>query len=198
MQWNRSQTIGLAKPACVLCHGYGQRLTTRGKETTCNCVFRAIFRACYNKFRECTQNERHMTSVSLEFCGGRGGYRVYSRKTEEYIADFCLVSQRTLDQFEHRIFRYHFLLGADWKLCCRQLKVDRGNFFHAVYRIQQKLGRVFAELEPYALYPVDEYFSGTRRHTEIIDRRKETNPGPIPIRIPAIAQRQQVPLGRLA
>jgi hypothetical protein len=33
-----------------------------------------------------------------------------------------------------------------WKLCCRQLGTDRGNFFHAVYRIEQKLGRVFAEL----------------------------------------------------
>jgi len=52
------------------------------------------------------------------------------------------------------------LLGADWKLCCRRLKMDRGNFFHTLYRIQQKLGRVFRELEPYALFPLDEYFGG--------------------------------------
>jgi hypothetical protein len=38
--------------------------------------------------------------------------------------------------------------------------MDRGNFFHAVYRIEQKLGRVFRELEPYALFPVNEYFHG--------------------------------------
>ena len=77
------------------------------------------------------------------------------------MADFCLISRRELDAFHYKIFRYHFLLGADWKLCCRQLHMDRGLFFHAVYRIQQKLGRVFAELQPYALYPLDEYFGGT-------------------------------------
>lgn len=75
------------------------------------------------------------------------------------MADFCLVSRRTLDEFEYRIFRYHHLLGADWRLCCRQLKMDRGEFFHAVYRVEQKLGKVFAELEPYPLYPLREYFN---------------------------------------
>jgi hypothetical protein len=29
-----------------------------------------------------------------------------------------------------------------------------------VYRLQQKLGRVFRELEPYGLFPVDDYFHG--------------------------------------
>ncbi len=76
------------------------------------------------------------------------------------MADFCLVSRRALDDAEHRIFRFYFLLGADWKLSCRRLGMDRGNFFHAVYRIQQRLGRTFAELEPYSLYPLDEYFGG--------------------------------------
>jgi hypothetical protein len=39
--------------------------------------------------------------------------------------------------------------------------MDRGSFFHEVYRIEQKLGRIYRELEPYALYPLDEYFGGT-------------------------------------
>jgi hypothetical protein len=82
------------------------------------------------------------------------------------MADFCLVSRRALDDFEHRIFRYHHLLGADWRLCCRQLHMDRGDFFHAVYRIEQKLGRVFAELEPYSLYPLREYFNGVVRKND--------------------------------
>jgi hypothetical protein len=68
-----------------------------------------------------------------------------------------------LDDSEHRLFRYHFLLGADWKLCARKLSVDRGNFFHAVYRVEQKLGRAFRELQPYALFPLDEYFNGPSR-----------------------------------
>jgi len=80
------------------------------------------------------------------------------------MADFCLVSQRTLEELEYRIFRNHFLLGADWRLCCRQMNIDRGTFFHHVYNIEDRLGRVFAELTPYALYPVGEYFSGVDRH----------------------------------
>jgi hypothetical protein len=43
------------------------------------------------------------------------------------------------------------------------LGIDRGNFFHAVYRIEQKLGRIFRELTPYPLFPVDDYFHGPSR-----------------------------------
>jgi len=85
-------------------------------------------------------------------------------KDEEFIADFCLVSRRTLSPREHRLFRYHYLLGADWKLCCGKLNMERGAFFHEIYRIEQKLGRVFRELEPHALFPVDEYFNGASRY----------------------------------
>jgi hypothetical protein len=83
------------------------------------------------------------------------------------MADFCLVSRRTLDETQYKIFTNHFLLGADWKLCCRKLGMDRGAFFHEVYRIEQKLGRTFRELEPFALFPLDEYFNSTiRRETK--------------------------------
>jgi hypothetical protein len=99
-------------------------------------------------------------SISIEFSSGREGRRSYGRKREEYIADFCLVSRRHLDPVEQQIFKFHFLLGADWKLCCRRLKMDRGTFFHTVYRIEHRLGKVFANLQPYSLYPVDEYFGG--------------------------------------
>jgi hypothetical protein len=38
--------------------------------------------------------------------------------------------------------------------------MDRGNFFHALYDIEEKLGRVYAELKPYPLYPLRDYFGG--------------------------------------
>ncbi|HEX6893958.1 MAG TPA: hypothetical protein VF146_01720 [Bryobacteraceae bacterium] len=101
-----------------------------------------------------------MSRVTLDFVPGSARKGSWGRKDEEYAADFCLISKRTLTPMEYRIFRFHFLLGADWKLCCRRLHLDRGNFFHAVYRIEQKLGRVFRELEPYSLFPVDDYFHG--------------------------------------
>jgi len=129
----------------------------------CNCVLRAIFRACYARFRHCVTKEKYMSKVTLTFCAGKDRRLTWVRKDEDYVADFCLVSRRTLDEFEYKVFRFHFLLGADWKLCCRQMKIDRGTFFHAVYRIQQKLGRVFRDLEPYSLFPLDEYFGGSVR-----------------------------------
>lgn len=104
-----------------------------------------------------------MSKVTLTFCAGKDRRLTWVRKDEDYVADFYLVSRRTLTEFEYKVFRFHFLLGGDWRLCCRQMKIDRGTFFHAVYRIQQKLGRVFRELEPYSLYPIDEYFGGTVR-----------------------------------
>jgi hypothetical protein len=40
--------------------------------------------------------------------------------------------------------------------------MDRGSFYHEVYRIEVQLGKVFRTLRPYALHPVEEYF-GLRR-----------------------------------
>ena len=51
--------------------------------------------------------------------------------------------------------------------------MDRGTFFHTIYRIQQKLGREFADLQPYALYPPSEYFHGAVTG-------REQGPTPVP------------------
>lgn len=160
MKWDRSNAIALARMRCVYCRGNGTRIIRHGREVPCNCVFRVAFRACLNRFRECSANGAHASTVSLELTRGIEGRRVYSRKNEEYMADFCLVSKRALNEDAYKLFRFHFLLGADWRQCCRLLKIDRGTFFHGVYRIEQLLGRTFAELEPYALWPLDEYFGG--------------------------------------
>jgi hypothetical protein len=162
MQWTRSETLALAMYNCTQCHGAGLRLARKGVQP-CNCVLRSIFRICYDKFQRCVTQERHLSRISLEPHCGRSRPSTWGRKDEEYIADFFLIARRTLDEFEYRLFRYHFLLSADWKLCTRKLGLDRGNFFHAVYRIEHKLGRVFRELEPYGLFPLDEYFHGPSR-----------------------------------
>jgi hypothetical protein len=161
MDWTRSETLALAMHNCAQCHGAGLRLGRTGAVGPCNCVLRAIFRICHDRFLRCVMQERHLSRVSLEPHMGRSRPSTWGRKDEEYIADFTLISKRTLEGFEQNLFRYHFLLGADWKLCSRQLQMDRGNFFHAVYRIEQKLGRAFRELQPYPLYPLTEYFNGT-------------------------------------
>jgi hypothetical protein len=162
MEWTTTDTIALAKHSCSQCHGLGLRGGDGTSDEPCNCVLRTIFRTCYARFRHCASKEKHISHASVEFVAGREGKFSWGRKDEEYIADFCLVSRRALEDYQYRIFKFHFLLEADWKLCTRRLNIDRGNFFHEVYRIEQKLGRVFRELEPYGLYPLDEYFHGPR------------------------------------
>ena len=171
--WSQTEILALAKESCTQCQGYGLRRSSRkGPASPCNCVLRGIFKACYARFRHCIVKQQHVSTVRLEQVGGKDRRMTWGRKDEEYVADFCLVSRRVLDEEEYRIFKFHYLLGADWKLCCRRLNMDRGNFFHSVYRIQQKLGKVFRELEPYALYPLDEYFGGTVRRDLPEERRK--------------------------
>ena len=171
MEWTRSETLALAVPNCTHCFGTGIRSLRRGETQACNCVFRSIFRACYARFRHCATKEKYLSKVSLDYTS-RGGRRIWGRKDEEYVADFMLVSRRSLAPEDYKLFSYHFLLGADWRLCCRRLNMDRGNFFHSIYRIEQRLGRIFRELKPYALFPLDEYFHGRVEH--------HCGPGPEP------------------
>jgi hypothetical protein len=80
-----------------------------------------------------------------------------------------LTAKRALtDPTEWALFRYHYLFGAEWKLCCKQIGLPyeenkhRKLFFDRCYSIEAALGRVFATLTPYALYPLDNYFSTAR------------------------------------
>jgi hypothetical protein len=164
MEWNRTETLVLAAEKCVHCQGLGLREDRRSNPQPCKCVLRAVFRACYARFKQCANKDPYASRNSLEYGATRDAAGIWSRKNEEYVADFLLVSQKSLTEEEHKLFRYHYLLGADWRLCCRKLGVDKGNFFHAVYRIQQKLGRAYRELEPYPLYPLNDYFGSSMRN----------------------------------
>lgn len=164
MEWNRSETIALAKHSCTLCHGSGLRSSWGSSIVPCNCVLRAIFRACYAHFRHCQETNECLTQKSFEYMPASGEIAVtYDRKNEEFMADFVVIARRTLDETDLKLFRFHFLLGADWKLCCNRLGLDRGSFFHAIYRIQQKLGKAFRETLPYPLFPVYEYLDESRQ-----------------------------------
>lgn len=106
---------------------------------------------------------RALKCVSWERVGGPVGRGCYGRVREEYMADFVLLAQRSLPVEQLEVFRAHHLLGADWRLCCRGLRMDRGLFWHVVYDLEGRLGRVYAETEPYPLYPLSSYFAGETR-----------------------------------
>jgi hypothetical protein len=179
MEWTRTETLALAAQKCTTCHGVGLR-PSRGRATApCNCTLRGIFRVCFNRFRQCIEEQHRVKRMSLEFNASRSRRTAWSgRKNEEFTADFYLISKRVLTEDEFRILRFHFFLGADWRLCCRKLKLDRGDFFHSVYRIEQKLGRAFRETRPFALYPIDEYFRGTTEEATAIDNLIQMEPRP--------------------
>ncbi len=155
--------IALALVGCAHCKGLG----TSG-QGACICVDRSVFRIVLNKFRQCASGGHLGRPFYINGTSRAQGRVSDGRKNEDYMADVFLVSKRILtDPTEWAIFRFHHLLGADWKLCRCRLGMDKGNFFHAVYRIEQKLGKVFRELQPYALWPVDEYFQGNTRHVAV-------------------------------
>jgi hypothetical protein len=143
--WTREDTLGIAAPDCIRCHGLGLEDGRLESTQPCPCVLRAIFRTCCAKFRELAIQPR------LRAIG-------WARRDEEYMADFVRIAKRTLDEEPHRVFRTHFLLGASENLCIERLALDRGAFFHAVHQIEQRVGRALREAQPHSLYPIDEYF----------------------------------------
>lgn len=158
MEWTRSNTLALATRKCTICLGLGTRIGRKGTATACDCVLRNIFKICHNRFRDCVEKEKYLSRVTLEIHSGPDRRGTWGRKDEEYIADFIRLAERALTGEEQRIFRYRYLLGADWRLCLRKVGMDRGTFFFVLYQIQVKLGRIFAETQPYGLFPLTEYF----------------------------------------
>lgn len=189
--WESGDLLALASPACMACHGRGNAWNRRHPDRTCHCVHRRIFRICLGKFQKLLSRDKALTTTTLDYQRSGSRKQTWGRKSEEYIADFLLVMKRTLTPAQQKIFRLHFMLGADWKLCCRQLKMEKGDFFHLIYDIENQLGEQFVTIRPYALYPLDEYFGGT---TEEVNR---PTPPPTPIppsfsaMVPVARTRQQ-------
>lgn len=171
MNRNTVDLTHLALGACSICAGKGVRPSKQGAGpgrpvppfAPCSCTLRGAFRACYARFRQSVFRGKHRGPASYDKgAGGPLNRSMWSRKEEEYMADFDLVARRYLDKMHYKVFRYYFLMGADWKLCARKLGIDRGKLYHAVYRIEEKLGKAYSELEPYPLYPPREYFAMRR------------------------------------
>lgn len=170
LKWRRSEALALASAQCIKCQGVGliplkDRTRVEIGMRPCYCVLRQIFRLCYERFQEASFSigVRPATPERLERGRGSGNKFVWGRKNEEYVADFILAAKRSLEAREYKCFTLHFILRGDWRICCKKMAIDRGNFFHMVYRVEEKLGRAFRELEPYSLFPLDEYFGGTCR-----------------------------------
>lgn len=168
--WSSQLSVGIAHTMalrrCSICIGTGARRDWRsGEHAPCECVLRNIFRACLRKYRSSLEEQLwNVARVHIEADGSRKtrpGASTWTRPTEEYVADFLLCCYRVLStsEMDAEIFNLHFIFRYNWRACTLKLSIDRGTFFHSVYRIENKLGKYLCEVRPYALFPIDEYFS---------------------------------------
>jgi hypothetical protein len=84
---------------------------------------------------------------------------MWGLKREEFMADFELVARRSLSRAEHRLFRFHHILAASESMCAKRLRISPLTAKKAIQGIEAKLGLAFVSLEPYALYPLYDYFN---------------------------------------
>lgn len=164
MTWSHVDVFGLSSPRCVLCKGSGLRLRLQRSGAippgpdACDCVLRKIFRICLRQFRQYSSYD-NPGQVVLTYVEGGKQTKAVGRPRQEFSADFVLLCKRNLDPQRYRIFRLYHLLGASHKVCSRKLNLDSGTLFHRIYRLEADLGRALAELQPYPLYPIDQYLA---------------------------------------
>jgi hypothetical protein len=176
--------LALALEGCGRCAGLGE-LRQQSRRCLCACVYRRVFRVCNGKYGELRpQDGDFARRVNLERTSYREGQRGMSVgfKAAEYLADFELVARKALQDMplESQVFRHHCLHRLPWPACLPLISrslgqpLSRGNFFHAVYRMEETLGRAFLELRPYSLVP-REYFSGCYVHLAAVHLRSAAN-----------------------
>ena len=163
MDWNKRDLEFLARSDCPLCKGEGRTPSNQRVIQPCDCSLKGIFRACYARFRDCVSDGRALSRVSFDRSPtGRSNRGMWGLKREEYMADFQLVARRSLTQAEHRLFRFHHILGASEAMCAKRLGISTLAVKYALQRLEVRLGTVFVSLEPYALYPLYDYFNKVR------------------------------------
>lgn len=103
----------------------------------------------------------HKGSACIEV--GKGGFAC-TRPSAEYVADFESISLKaTRTDLQRNILQLHFLSGHDYKFChAKALKIDPqltcGQWWHELYMMQENIGFRLATVQPYRLFPLDEYF----------------------------------------
>lgn len=182
-QASRTDVLALANSGCPKCSGSGLAPRRDGhkiglcgpKVGVCWCVGKAVFRICWARWQACAEN------LGLRCSGAertRSTRRLgpWGRKNEEYLADFLLLARRTLAPFEYRAFSMYFPAHCSWEDCAKRLGMDRGLFYHLIYRIEATLGETFMLTEPYGLFPLDEYFHATREERAPVTEKEWPKP----------------------
>jgi hypothetical protein len=165
-----------AYPRCTKCHGYGlvagRALGSPPRQSLrpCKCSLRRIFLNCLNHYYKCLYYQvSGMQSLS------HNGKFFYDFKREEFIVDFLNLSSRALrpsgkPSLRFEIFKNHFILNKQWKECCNKLNLERGLFFHELYRAEEELGYYFLINEPYSIFPIGSYYNRSTNSVIVKDK----------------------------
>lgn len=133
----------------------------------CRCVARRVFREVWCRYIYAAHAGMWVWRVGVEKCPW--GF-LTGHKHVEFAADVVLSARRVLDDWHFQVWKVHFLEGKDWRECLPPLRrfarlsgrderlASRGHFFHSVYRVEERLGRTWAEMEPYPLFPTRVYY----------------------------------------
>jgi hypothetical protein len=136
----------LANSNCPDCGGCGCGMNT----PVCECVFRRIFEACYERYCSITPFTSHAQLTAIH----------WSRPREEFRGDFVVIARRALFGRPklRAVFDSYFADESDSVECLKRLEIHQGVLFRRVVEIKQVVGRALREQE---VYPIDRYFTRT-------------------------------------
>jgi hypothetical protein len=112
-------------------------------------VLRAVARLCISRARDIERSHPHPH------------YLRWTRDAE-YSAEIWIVARRQLNAKQWIIYREYLINDRPWAEVDKHVRHGRGNFFHEVYRTEEKLG---AALIGSPMFPPATYFAGLSRRT---------------------------------
>jgi len=153
--WPMPEVLGLSRYDCELCQGEGGVIYAPEPEyrRICHCVYRASFAEClatYQRIRDAQTSSNSTTTQ--DHCRDH-------RDWENFLADFEGVAKRNLTESKLKVFRARIVKELSEAQTMRSLKITKETLDHLTYQMEVQLGRIYHELEPFALHPPFRYFS---------------------------------------
>jgi len=137
MEWTRSETLALAVPTARI--ALGRAYASLKKRRTARMQLR-VARDLPGVLTPgfAMRNQREVPEQGVRWIApSRGGARrVWGRKDENTSPISRSFSRRSLTPEEYKLFSFHSC-SAPIGVCAARLNIDRGNFFHSVYRIER-------------------------------------------------------------
>ena len=152
---DRKMILATASEQCTVCYGHGRMI-----RDVCHCVHRKAFRESLETYLMLREDAVSM-GANVPLTLSVRGYVSYGMPLADYVIDFDQTARRALTRHQLALLSLYHIAGQPWHVCAPKLRLDRGEFFHQVYRTERLLGCALMETTP-PLYPKARYFAGKR------------------------------------